>query len=123
MIRKETFRYGLYAAVATVILALTAAFGKFQELTVVAKQMSLSYVLFAVILLAVGYLTSSFVRERKLTPLLLNGLVGSLLVGIALTLLVIIEANIDLTFVFPDLNTDPIGPVLTFGQELLPGCV
>ena len=123
MIYKQTLRYGLYASAVTIVVALTAMFGKFQSLTVVSKQVSLSYALLTVILIATGFLASSFIRQKQLAPLLLNGVVGSLVVGIALSALVVIEANIDLTFIFPDLKTDPIGPILTFGQELVPGII
>lgn len=123
MIHKNTLRYGLYAAATVVVMALTAVFGKFQELTVIADQLSLSYVLLATILVVVGYLTGSFVQKRGTLPAVVNGAVGSLILGIALVILIIIEANVTLTFVFPDLKTDPIGPVLTFGMELVPGCI
>jgi branched-chain amino acid transport system permease protein len=123
MIEKDTFRYGVYAAIVAIIMALTAMFGKFQTLTVVAGQVSLSYVVLAVLLVAVGYIAGAKASAHGAMPAALNGLVGSLIVGAALVLLIVIEANVDLTFVFPDLKTDPIGPVLTFGQELIPGCL
>ena len=123
MIEKDTFRYGVYAAVVAIIMALTAMFGKFQTLTVVGGQLSLSYVVLAVLLIAVGYIAGTKASAHGAMPAALNGLVGSLIVGAALVLLIVIEANVDLTFVFPDLKTDPIGPVLTFGQELIPGCL
>ncbi|MBZ0287185.1 MAG: leucine/isoleucine/valine transporter permease subunit [Anaerolineae bacterium] len=123
MIDRNTLRLGAYAAVASIIMALTAMFGKFQTLTVVGGQLSLSYVLLVVLIISVGYMAGAKSRARGAMPAALNGLVGSLIVGGALVVLVVIEANVDLTFVFPDLKTDPIGPVLTFGQELLSGCL
>src|SRR4029450_5803799 len=98
MIYKDTFRYGLYAAGATVVLALTAIFGKFSQLMVVGDQLSLSYVLLAVIFIGVGYITGS--RAKGITADVLNGSIGSLIVGLALVILIFIEANVDLTFVF-----------------------
>jgi branched-chain amino acid transport system permease protein len=121
MIYKDTFRYSLYAAGAILVLALTAVFGKFAQLTVVGGQLSLSYVLLAVILMGVGYVTGA--KAKGTITAALNGSIGSVIVGLALVLLIFIEANVDLSFVFPDLKTDPIGPVLTFGQELIPGCL
>jgi len=123
MLQRETLRYGLYAALATVILALTAIFGKFEPLTVVGGQLSLSYVLLAVILVGVGFVAGSNAAGRPATMALANGIIASLMVGVALVLLIVIESSIDLTFVFPDLKTDPITPVLTFHQELLTGYI
>jgi len=123
MIDRDTFRYGFYAAVAALILALTAIFGKFETLTVAGGELSLSYVLLVAIFVGVGYLTSSKTSERGIVPAAVNGAVGSLIVGAALVLLILLEANIDLTFIFPDLKTDPIGPVLTFNQGVALGCI
>ncbi len=47
-------------------------------------------------------------------------ILGGLVVGAMLAALVVIEANVDLRFVFANL-TQPIGATLTFGQEMLPG--
>jgi branched-chain amino acid transport system permease protein len=124
MIDRNTFRYGAYAAITTLILTLTAVFGKFESLTVAGDQIRLSYVLLFTIFVAVGYLTASrATNNAQLVSAAANGIVGSLMVGVVLVILVFIEANVDLTFIFPDLKTDPIGPVLTFGQELTGGSI
>lgn len=123
MIFKDTFRYGLYAAVAAVILALTAVFGKFHDLIVMGGQVSLSYAILAGLLVTVAYVTSSSGAKNEPLPVFINGIIGSGIVGLALALLVLIESSTDLTFVFPDLKTDPIGPILTFGQSLGSGIV
>src|SRR5829696_2574536 len=103
MIYKDTFRYGLYAAVAAVILALTAVFGKFHDLIVMGGQLSLSYVILAGFLVTVAYVTSSSGAKNEPLPVFINGIIGSAMVGLALALLVLIESSTDLTFVFPDL--------------------
>jgi len=121
MIDKDTLRYGFYAAIATIILALTAIFGKFETLTVVGGQLSLSYVLLAAIFVTAGYITGSKSSKSGIVASLINGAIGSSIVGAALVLLILLETNLDLTFMFPDLRTDPIAPVLLFGQELALG--
>ncbi len=123
MIEKNTFRLSIAIAVATLITALTAIFGKFQVLIVAGGQVSLSYFLLAIILIGTGYVTGSKPSKRGTLPAVFNGLVGAIIVGAALVMLMFIEARSDLTFVFPDLKTNPIGPVLTFGLEFVPGCI
>lgn len=118
---RATLRYGLYAAVVAVLLALAGMFGKFSVLYVVGEDLTLSTVMLVLIIGAIGYFAASRAGEQELTIGGINGLVAGVIVGIALAIIVVIEANVDLTFVFENLNRNPIGPVLTFGQELLPG--
>src|SRR5512147_194558 len=101
MIEKDTLRRSSGVAVATLIMALTAIFGKFQALIVAGDQLNLSVVLLAVILIGTGYYTGAKPSKRGILPALLNGLVGAAIVGATLVVLVFIEARIDLTFVFP----------------------
>lgn len=121
MISQKTFRYSLYAAVITVILALTGIFGKLDQRMVIANAVPLSMVLLSLVLGSSGYLAASQVHEQGIPALLVSGVVGSVIVGAALGLLVLIENTINLTFVFPGLNTDPLTPVLMFDQDILPG--
>lgn len=121
MISQKALRYSLYTAAVTIILALTGIFGKLDQRMVIANSVSLSTVLLVIVLGISGFLAASQVRERGISTLLLNGVVGSVIVGAALGLLILIENTITLTFVFPELNTDPLTPVLTFGQDILPG--
>jgi len=120
---KNTLRYGTYAAIVAVVLSLTGMFGKFAARYVVADQVTLSTVLLVLIFGATGYYTASQVRHQGIAAVILNGVVGSLIVGIALALVVVVEANVSLTFVFENLNRNPIGPALTFGQETIAGLV
>ncbi len=121
MILKNTLRYGFYAAVVTIILALTGIFGKLDERMVIARTINLSFVLLAVVLVGSGSLAAAQAKGKGLPALFVNGVIGSVIVGGGLALLMLLENSINLTFVFPELNTDPITPILTFGQELLPG--
>jgi branched-chain amino acid transport system permease protein len=118
---RDTLRYGFYAAIVAALLALTGMFGKFSVLYVIAEQLTLSTVVLILVIGATAYFTAWRVRERGAGVAAMNGLMAGVMVGIALAIVVVIEANINLTFVFENLNRNPIGPVLTFGQELLPG--
>lgn len=122
MIHKQTLRYSLYAAAIAITLALTAVFGKFDQRLVVAN-INLSYVLLAVIIGGAGYVTAGLVREQGTTAIIINGVVGSMITGLALAGLALIEASSNITFVFPNLTTDPNVPILTFGQELGVGLI
>lgn len=123
MLNTDALRFGLYMAIATIIVALTAVFGKFEERFVIAGVLNLSQVLLAIIVGGTGFYVGARSRSAGMQSVIITGMVASLIVGVALVLIVLVEASIDLTFIFPDLKTDPIGPALTFGQELLPGLV
>lgn len=122
MIEKDTLRLSGTVAIGALIVALSAMFGKFQGLIVVGEHVNLSYVLLAVILIGTGYVAGTKSSKKGNKSLLLNGLLGSVIVGAALVILVFVENRTDLTFVFPDLKTNPLGSVLCFGLDLLPGC-
>jgi branched-chain amino acid transport system permease protein len=121
MIASSTFRQGSYAAAIAILLALTGVFGKLDERQVVTGAITLSMVLLAIMLCGAGFVTASRVKERGIATMLVNGVLGSLIVGAALVLVMMVENAIDLTFVFAELKTDPITPVLTFGQTLSTG--
>jgi ABC-type branched-subunit amino acid transport system permease subunit len=119
MVERETFRYGFFAAVVTGILALTGIFGNFAEREVIGKTVDLSTVFLVIVLAGTGYFVAR--RVSDLPARIANGLVGSLVVGGVLAILVFIEAHINLSFVFVALGRNPMGEVLTFGQDLVPG--
>jgi branched-chain amino acid transport system permease protein len=121
MIPSSTFRLGFYAAAVAMLLALTGIFGKLDERQVIAGVITLSMVLLAILLCGAGFVTAARVREHGMMAMIVNGIVGSLVVGAGLALVMVIENTIDLTFVFAELKTDPVTPVLTFGQPLANG--
>jgi branched-chain amino acid transport system permease protein len=96
-------------------------FGKFSVLYVISEQLTLSTVVLILVVGATAYYTARRVRNDGVAAAALNGLVAGVIVGMALAIVVVIEANINLTFVFENLNRNPMGPVLTFGQDLAPG--
>jgi branched-chain amino acid transport system permease protein len=104
-----------------VLLALTGMFGRFSVLYVVGETLTLSTVMLVLLFSGIGYFAASRLREQDIVTTGVNGLVAGVIVGIALAIVVVIEANVDITFVFENLNRNPIGPILTFGQELAPG--
>lgn len=123
MIASSTFRQGSYAAAVAILLALTGVFGKLDERQVVTGAITLSMVLLAIMLCGAGLMTASRVKEGGIVAMLFNGILGSLIVGAGLALVMLVENAIDLTFVFAELKTDPITPVLTFGQTLSSGII
>jgi ABC-type branched-subunit amino acid transport system permease subunit len=118
---QDTLRYGLYLAAAVVIAALTGMFGKFQVRFVLANSVTLSTVLLIIVFAGTAYFVAWRSRQNGAGAVVVSGLISSLIVGLALALLVIIEANIDLTFVFENLKADPIAKTLLFGQPLAGG--
>jgi branched-chain amino acid transport system permease protein len=123
---RDALRYGLIAAVVAVILALSGIFASFAEREVIEGRLNLDAVTLALMVGGAGLLTASRARKANesshdnVRNVLIASLIGALCVGVGLALLVIVEANIDLTFVFPNL-VNPIGETLTFGQAIAPG--
>jgi branched-chain amino acid transport system permease protein len=117
----KTLRYAGYAAAVAVILALTGIFSAFEARFVIRGGPTLSTVVLVLMLGSGAWLSGA--QARKLgSSVLLSSALGSLVVGLALAATVIVEANVDLRFVFPSLR-NPIGGYLTFQQELLPGLI
>ncbi len=123
MIASSTFRQGFYAASVAILLALTGIFGKLDERQVITGAITLSMVLLAIMLCGASFMAASRVKAHGNAAMLINGILGSLIVGAGLALIMLIENAIDLTFVFAELKTDPITPVLTFGQSLSSGII
>jgi branched-chain amino acid transport system permease protein len=122
MLKQDTLRYGLYIGLAAVVLALTGMFDSFAERFVIANWLSLNTVLLVVLLTGTGYYTAHRARQGGSTVAIVNGLVGSLIVGALLALLVLIESSIDMRFVFQNL-VNPVASAMLFGRPLLPGLV
>ncbi|NDJ62103.1 MAG: hypothetical protein GYB67_13310, partial [Chloroflexi bacterium] len=116
MINRKTFEYGFYAAVIAVILALTGLFSIFEQRFVIDDRLTLSAVALVLMLGTAAYFTGSQVKNGDRVALTINTVVGSVIVGGALALLIVIEATIDLTFVFPN-TINPVGEALSFGAE------
>lgn len=135
MIRQTTLRYGLYAAIGTLLLTLTGIFASFAGRDVIASGsligignslqfggLTLDTVFLIIVLAGTAYLTASRTHREPITTIV-NGVIASLIVAGALALLVILQSSVDLTFVFPDIGT-LLGGTLTLGEtELLPGVV
>ncbi len=113
----HSLRYALYAGIVAVILALSGIFVSFADREVV-QGLSLSIVVL-IIMISAGSLAAGS-RIRGGSAMRITAVLGGLLVGVMLAALVVIEANVDLRFVFANL-TAPIGETLTFGQEMVPG--
>jgi branched-chain amino acid transport system permease protein len=116
MINRDTLRYSLYVAIGAIILTLTGIFGSFEGREVIRGGLNLSTVLLIILLVGTGYLTATRAHKGSPVATILNGALGSLLVGAALSLLVLFQANVDLSFVFPNLKS-LLGGTLTFGQS------
>jgi ABC-type branched-subunit amino acid transport system permease subunit len=123
MLQKDTLRYGFYIAIVAALLALTGILGKLQARFVFADQITLSAILLIGLMSFTGYYLAHRVHSGEAAKAVVNGAVGGLVVALALSLLMVAEATIDLTFVFENLKTNPIGPSLTFGLPLQSGII
>ncbi len=113
---RHAIRLSLYVAVVAVILALTGIFGKFMDRDVIADVLTLSFVTLALLLGLAGWLSASQAGGGPARRVL-AGALGGVIVAAALGLLLFIESNINMSFVFPNVLT-PIRVGITFGQEL-----
>ncbi len=132
MIERNTIRYSLYALVGIIIITLTGIFETFAERIVIEEQFSVSIVILIAMLAGIGYTAAARVREKGQIATILNGLVGSLIVGIGLMLLVLFNVEIgefnltigeyafhlDMRFVFQGLAEGLNESTLTFGQTV-----
>lgn len=116
MITRDTLRYGLYTAIIVLLLTLTGMFTTFEQRQVVKGGVTLSTVLLVIALGGTGFFTSSKAYNGNPSRALVNGMVGSLIVGLVLAGLILLQANVNLTFVFPGLKPLLASPV-TLGQE------
>ena len=113
---RHAIRYSLYVAVVAVILALTGIFGKFSDRDVIADTLTLSFVTLMLLLGSAGWLAASHVGGSRVRRIL-AGAIGGAIVSGALGLLLFIESNVNMSFVFPNVLT-PIRVGITFGQDL-----
>ncbi len=118
--RRDTLRYALIASIIAVILSLSGIFSSFAGRDVIEDRVALDVVALMLMLGGAAYVTGSLARKDGSTAILINAVIGSVIVGAVLALFVTVEANTDLTFVFPNLQ-QPASETLAFGQELLPG--
>ncbi len=115
MIRQTTVRQGLYIAFAAVVLVFTGIITAFEERAVIDKGINLSTVILLALLIGIGFTTARRSNQPGTIARTVNGVVGSLIVGVMLSVLIFIQSKVNLTFVFP--NMKPLlGGTLTFGQ-------
>ncbi len=116
---QNSLRTGLYAAVITVVLALTGIFGSFAARGVI-PGVTLSTVLLILVFAGTGLAAATRARKDGATTLatILSGVVGSLVVGAALAALVWFQTLVSLSFVFPDIG-QLLGSTLTLGEPEL----
>lgn len=120
--RRDTIRYALYIAIIALLLSLSGIFASFTGREVIQGRLTLDVVALALMLGGAAYVTGSRARDGGRSAVLINALAGSLIVAAILAVFVFIEANVDLTFVFPNLR-QPARATLAFGQDLVPGIV
>ncbi|MBC8099562.1 MAG: hypothetical protein H7Y11_08970, partial [Armatimonadetes bacterium] len=115
MVGKHTIRNASYAAIVLVILTLTGIFDSFSERYVLAEALSLSTVLLIGSLVAVGFMSAHPERAHGTGAIFTASLIGTVIVGIGLSLTVLTASLVDLRFVFQNISTLSPSP-LTFEQ-------
>lgn len=120
--RRDTLRYALIIAVVAVILSLSGIFSSFAGREIAEGRITLDVLALVIMVGAAAFVTGSRARKEGSSAILINAVIGSVIVGVALALFVVIETNVDLTFVFPNLQ-EPARNTLSFGQDLVPGTV
>lgn len=106
MFHKNTLRYPLYVTVVIVILTLTGIFGTFEKREVLEDYLMLSTVTLTVMLGISAYITALPVAKRfGGFAALVNSLIGVIIPTAALSALVILSVQIDMTFVFRELTS------------------
>ncbi len=113
---QNTIRYSVYTAAIMVILTLTGMFTAFQSLPIVTDMLNLGNMAFIVSIFGTGYLITSQLANNALTARLPHAVVSALIISIPLAVVVIIQNNVDMTFVFRNLE-DLAGSALLFQQE------
>ena len=117
MIARNTLSKSLSFTAGILILTLTGIFGSFESRAVIRDTLYFDTVLLTVMVIGTAYLVASPLRERGLIPVTLNGLVGGLIVTIGLALVVILQLNVNMRFVFQNLG-NLNGGTLTFKQTI-----
>ncbi|MFN8378711.1 MAG: hypothetical protein U0452_08575 [Anaerolineae bacterium] len=113
---RRAIQMSLYVAAVAIILALTGIFGKFSDRDVIVNTLTLSFVTLALLTGSAGWLSATHVGGGPVRRVL-AGALGGAIVSIALGLLLFIESNVNMSFVFPNVLT-PIRVGITFGYDL-----
>lgn len=121
MVNRETLRYGFYGAILAVILALTGVFTSFERNEVIDDVLLLSTVILTMMTFLTGYAVALQVQRQPVLSRVVNGAVGGLLVGGALTLLALLEENVNMNFVFPNLGDLAQTTLLMRQEDIIPG--
>ncbi len=119
MIGRNTFRNAAYVALVAVILGLMDVYSSFMRKDVVADFFNLSQLFLYGLLFAGGLVAARSMAERGVFNALLNGAVGGLVVGAALTVLLQVVSALDFSevrFVFQNMARLD-GSVLMQGQS------
>ncbi|GIK28912.1 MAG: hypothetical protein BroJett007_20500 [Chloroflexota bacterium] len=108
---RSTLRLGLYAALITVLLALSNLFVAFESRTVltavkdaagevVFAGLSFSQFALYIALVAAGFVAARQIATRGVLSALVNGAIAGLIVGAGLALLIVFTEAVDVRFVF-----------------------
>ena len=117
MIHKNTLRYSLYATAIIVILTLTGIFGNFAKSPVIEGQVYFSSVILVIMLGGTAYLTGVQAQYDRPAATITNSMIGSGLAGLALVILVVLNTQVDMGFMFQNMG-DLSDSTLTFGQPV-----
>jgi branched-chain amino acid transport system permease protein len=115
---QDTFRTALYVAGTLLVLTLTGVYATFERRVVITDLLTLSSTFLYIALFVGGFMTAVRKVKQGIGVAILNGIVGSLTYGVGLALLTLFVTNVDVSFVFRNLQRLHPGAV-TFGQESL----
>lgn len=105
MVNRNSLRYGFYVAVVAVVLTLTGVFSSFDSTNVINNLLTLSTVILLLVTFGAGYVAAQSAGiSRGFVAMAINGILGALIVGVALATLIVITSNIDISFVFPNIR-------------------
>lgn len=117
MIHQNTIRHSIYVAVVIIILTLSGIFTTFASREVIKGELVLSTVVLVMMTGGAAYLVAAPVKDQGILASLANGLIGTASAALTLAVIVYVETENDLRFVFQNLLSLN-GSTLTAGKAV-----
>lgn len=113
---QTTLRYASYATVVMVILTLTGIFTGFETRPVIEDFLNLGNVLLLFSLFGMAFFNAMRLEDASFQEKLIHAVVTTIIMGLGLSVVILVQAKVDMTFVFRNLQ-DLLGSALVFGQS------